>query len=347
MFWKNNREREYNEAKLASDRAGQAFDEAIAQADFFRSYLEGQTATEDAAENSKENPAGLNLRPQPAVENSAQSLKDNSNVENPDWTNLQKDLAGLRKEELQLLEKRTPEHPDVLNLQSKFGIVKRSLPQLPHGFVARTPFANRRTTSRMRTNPIPTSGIRRSPRGSNPKTRIKNYWSSSTARLKRPPKPSVKRQFGSSWHSRTSTSAAHYRFGAETAEHRGQHAIAAPVRLAGRHRDGPWRRHDLQGHVDRTARRKTRRIAMPYFRPDRRDRAELHPRGRSVDYSTEKKPSASRPLIGRIDVVKLLSVCVDAADVMIDFAGCQAEIRATMELKDAVWQALSTKGSIL
>ena len=119
--WSNENESEYRAAKTAAEHAGQGFDEAIAQLEFFQQCLDfvQQGESESPAELTREIRQPPTPPGQSAAENAAQPLRDDSDIENPAWISMQKDLVELRNKEAKLLEKRTPLHPEVRFLQEQ------------------------------------------------------------------------------------------------------------------------------------------------------------------------------------------------------------------------------------
>jgi hypothetical protein len=130
--WRNAREREYNEAKSAALQAGQGYEEAAVQYQFFEAWLARKsTASERSNAPSK---AGAALRPLDSrlpKEDVAQPRSTNSEIENPEWSSVQRDLSALREKEAILLEKRTAIHPEVKRLQEKIHDCETRLTSIP------------------------------------------------------------------------------------------------------------------------------------------------------------------------------------------------------------------------
>jgi hypothetical protein len=130
--WKNENQRKCSEAKTTSDRAGQAFDDAVGQLELFQESLAWQamaTPIDLAVPTRKENSPLSTLHSPP--DNVGQPLRDQSDVENPDWLDLQKEIVKMQNKEAKLLETRTPLHPEVAEIHDQIHEREMQLTALP------------------------------------------------------------------------------------------------------------------------------------------------------------------------------------------------------------------------
>jgi hypothetical protein len=132
-MWANRYECEYNDAKNAAHEARQTYDDALAQLESFEEYDEYLAWQPETEESLAKGSDGKKI--ENAVKPSIGS-SNNANVENPEWTRLNKELAALHERESQLLEKRTPLHPEVKYLQDEIQNCETQLAAIPQWIAA-------------------------------------------------------------------------------------------------------------------------------------------------------------------------------------------------------------------